>query len=134
MYTANFYYHKSIFHDVAILSQVLYDSKVAKFGANASEERFLDVFIEALHSVKADMEIECNIDFEPPEELDTNISLDDKYWTVLSLGLDYHISSCGEWTLEDTTTVERRYNRAKKLAQMEDHKDNETEGKLGDQS
>lgn len=116
---------------MSIRTQSLFDSKRAKFGAEAATTKFTNVFFDALRSVKGDMEIKCLLDFDVPGNLRTNIELDEKYWSVVSLGLDYHICTHGEWLLDDPTTVDRRYKQALKTARMAAQKDAATTGKLG---
>ena len=119
---------------MAINVQSLYDSMKARFGAGAVDETFQEIYFDAWKQVKADLEIECNIDFDAPEAMVSDLDLDAKYHTVISTGLMYHISTHGQWIIEDSGNFDRRYTKAKGLAQMQSFKDTGGYGKLGDLS
>ena len=119
---------------MSIRTQTLFDSKRAKFGADAATTKFLNVFMDALRSVKGDVEIQCRLDFDVPDNLREDIDLDEKYYPMISLGIDFHICTHGEWLLDDSTVVERRYLLAKRTARMAAMHDAATTGKLGDLS
>jgi len=119
---------------MAINVQALYDSMKARFGADSIDETFQEIYFDAWKQVKADLEIECNLDFDVPESMTPDLSLDERYHTVVSTGIMFHIASHGQWLIEDSSNFESRYARAKKVAQMQVFKDNSALGKLGDLS
>lgn len=119
---------------MSINTQALFDTAKARFGAESSEQRFQNVFFDALKMVSADFQARAKLEFDAPEDLQTDIDLDIKFYSAVSLGTMTHIATHGEWLIEDSTNLERRYDRALAFAQLERFRDDCALGKLGDLS
>ena len=119
---------------MAINVQSLFDSMKARFGAEHASDKFQEIYFDCWRQVKADLEIECGLDFDAPEGMTPDLSLDAKYYTVISTGIMFHIATHGEWLIEDASKFETRYNNAKKFATMARMKDDSALTRLGDLS
>ena len=121
---------------MSIRTQDLYDRKLRAFGMLSSAERFKSVFLDACESVDSDLQNYCHTSAQSIGSLEDNWSLDAKFYTVISDGLDLYIQDAGEYEIKNKRDVERRY--FEKLATLQvdyfEDEDNDVHIGLGDLS
>lgn len=97
-----------------VLSQ-MYNDKLQRTGAQSSEVTFTNAFVAAANNVITDM---GNRTGESPTivaDTDGDPTLDEKYWTVLSAGIDYYLTVQSEWRIESKDDLYALYQQ--KLAE-----------------
>ena len=123
---------------MAINTQALLDQKASAFGAPSNSSRFTADFMNAVNRTLADMKLLSNLDTTPITDVQTDIDLDEKYESVLSVGVDYHLLMIGQQSQMDKRDTYTMYRDMLKTAQMEYFRDAGDDGtlsvKLGDLS
>lgn len=102
---------------MAINTNRLYDSKALRFGTATSSASFQQIFLDCLLKTIEDVNNYTGMDVDVPEDVYTDIDLDNKYYTVISTGLDYHLQDSNLFTTNVKSDIEAIYTRAKREAQ-----------------
>lgn len=102
---------------MAINTQTLFDAKAIKFGASAGSETYNSVFMEALTKTLTDLQNYTGMTCTVPAEVATNITLDAKYYSVVSAGLDFYLQDSNMFTANPIPEAEDRFIRFKREAQ-----------------
>jgi hypothetical protein len=95
----------------------LYDAKAIKFGVSTTSATFNTVFMECLYKTAIDIVNFTGMTIVPPDESSTDISIDEKFYQVISAGLDFFIQDTNMFTANPIPDAEQRYVRAKKESQ-----------------
>jgi hypothetical protein len=100
---------------MAINTSELFDIMKQRYGRTSQNEPFRRAFFFALTRVAGDLESpKVGLDFGAiPEDLETNIDLDGKYFGVVCDGLDHYIQSMPEFAVEETRDLDAIYERSK---------------------
>jgi hypothetical protein len=123
---------------MSIRTQDLFEQKASAFGAATNSQRFTSDFITAVNRALADIQLLALISTSSIEDIETDIDLDAKYETVLSVGVDYHLLAIGQQSAMDKQATYAMFRDMIKTAQATDMEDRQTaetlEVKLGDLS
>lgn len=102
---------------MAINTQTMYDAKAIKFGVSAASETYQSVFLESLTKTLTDLANFTGMTCTIPADLATNMTLDAKYYSVVSAGIDFYIQDSNMFTSNPIPDAEDRFIRFKKEAQ-----------------
>ena len=123
---------------MSINTQGLFDQKAAAFGAPRNSGRFTSDFITAVNRALSDIQLSALIDTTPINDVESNIALDEKYESVLSVGVDYHLLMIGQQSAMDKRNTYSMFKDMIRTAQATDMEDRQTaetlECKLGNLS
>ena len=119
---------------MSIRVQDLYKSKLRVFGMGASSTVFEEQFIDSMNKVLSDLEVYALTGEITVAGTGDDISLDAKFYTAISDGLDLYIQDANNFAIKDRRDVERRYFDKLKTLQVDFFEDssNEVYAKLGD--
>jgi len=116
---------------MAINTQTLFDMKAIKFGVSASSETYNSMFMESLTKTLTDLQNFTGMMCVIPADIATNITLDAKYYSVVSAGLDFYLQDSNMFTSNPIPEAEDRFIRFKKEAQRLYLSGIDTEPKFG---
>jgi hypothetical protein len=102
---------------MSINTQTLFDNKALKFGTSAGSETYNALFMEALTKTLTDLQNFTGMTCTIPADVATNITLDAKYYSVVSAGLDFYLQDSNMFTANPIPQAEDRFIRFKKEAQ-----------------
>ena len=102
---------------MAINTQTLFDAKAIKFGVSAGSETYNSVFMESLTKTLTDLSNFTGMTCVIPGDVATNITIDAKYYSVVSAGLDFYLQDSNMFTSNPIPEAEDRFIRFKKEAQ-----------------
>jgi hypothetical protein len=102
---------------MAINTQSLFDAKAIKFGVSAASETYSSVFMESLTKTLTDLQNFTGMTCVLPDDVATDITLDAKYYSVVSAGLDFYLQDSNMFTANPIPQAEDRFIRFKKEAQ-----------------
>lgn len=107
-----------------INTQSLYDSVSRAFGVLGTSKAFVAAFFNALETVEPEIASRSFVEFDVPTELETNIDLDSKYYSVIYHGVVNEINNGPEWNLKPSGDTNRKFERALGIAQCMYYEDN----------
>ena len=118
---------------MSVNTQKLLDRVAREFGAAATSEIFKQTFFDALDSVRMDMLNRAFVEWDEVESTDTDIDIDEKYYTCIYDGVRYYINASSEWARVPKGDLERQYFfRSLPLAQELYFDDNPPDVRMGD--
>jgi len=97
---------------MAIDVQEMFDSRVDKYGATQENEEFIQDFFYAIKRVCYDLEspkVGLTV-ATVPTDFDTDIDVDEKFWSAVSHGIDVYLHDTGRWGHADEDKLLRDYN------------------------
>jgi hypothetical protein len=102
---------------MAINTQRLLDQKATKFGVSSSSEVYQSVFFESLYKTCADLQNYTGMTVDAPENAETDIDIDAKYYPALSAGIDFYMQDSNMFTANPIPEAESRFMRQMRMAQ-----------------
>ena len=102
---------------MAINTQSLFDAKAIKFGTSAGSATYNAVFMEALTKTLTDLQNFTGMACTVPDDVATDITIDAKYYSVVSAGIDFYLQDSNMFTANPIPQAEDRFIRFKKEAQ-----------------
>ncbi|NIQ76089.1 MAG: hypothetical protein GWN80_11470 [Gammaproteobacteria bacterium] len=119
---------------MAIKVQDLLSEKARKFGASESSTDFQQLFVDCLNYALDDIDETLGLATSRVTSTSGSIDVDQpQYRGLISFGLDFYIADQGEWAIQPSGNLERRWKDKLAMTQMNLLKDESTfVGGIGD--